>query len=410
MTARLAAAVVGLSWAGIAQTSPWSYRGFLENRTFYYPRATETDSAHWVNETLLRFEGSVRLRDGFSVAAGVDAQTDSNNQVDRAWHFSWEDRSLRRPPLALRTFQLRYAHGPFRIEAGKQVLHWGVMDFSSPTDKLAPREYLNPSSADFLAAFAVRAVADTGPHSLEVVYLPRFTPSRIPLERRRWLILPDEFASYEYHSTGVSYPGGPQFGARYHRIASPYEYSFCFFEGFKNLPTLLYDKDEVHKQLTYQMLYPKMRMVGADFTWPWRNLLWKTESTYVIAASPYLSSTWTYALQAEKVRDKWQLVLGFSGDLRTTERRFTTWDLDRAARQSVSGHVAWNPSPKHTLTGEWFLHPNAKAFVTRILYSRNFRAGFRASAGWIWIGGSDSDPLARYRVDSYLTLQFRYSF
>jgi hypothetical protein len=59
---------------------------------------------------------------------------------------------------------------------------------------------------------------------------------------------------------------------------------------------------------------------------------------------------------------------------------------------------------------EWFVHPDGKAFVTRILYSRNLYSTFRAAGGFLWIGGSQSDPLARYNVNSYLTLQLRYSF
>ena len=303
-----------------------------------------------------------------------------------------------------------YTHGAFRIEAGKQVLHWGQMDFSSPTDKLAPRDYLNPASADTLGAFAVRAVADTGPHSLEVVYLPHFTPSRIPLLDRRWLILPTEFDGYTYHSQSVQYPGGGQFGVRYHQIVSPYEFSVCYFEGFKTLPTFLYDKDPVHMNLNYQTLYPKMRMVGADFAAPWRGLLWKVESAYIDAASPHVTSAWTYAVQAEKTADKWQWAVEFAGDKLTQDKRPNTLDLDRATRDAVSGHVAWTPNPRQTVSAEWFVHPDGKAFVTRILYSRNLYSTFRAAGGFLWIGGSQSDPLARYNVNSYITLQLRYSF
>jgi hypothetical protein len=62
------------------------------------------------------------------------------------------------------------------------------------------------------------------------------------------------------------------------------------------------------------------------------------------------------------------------------------------------------------VSAEWFVHPDGKAFVTRILYSRNLYSTFRAAGGFLWIGGSQSDALARYNVNSYLTLQLRYSF
>jgi hypothetical protein len=392
-----------------AQSGPWSYRGYLENRAVFFPSTTANDRVQLVDETLLRVEGKLSLPSGFGLSAGLDAQTDTDNQVARAWRFSWDDRTAQRPPLALRTMSVHYARGPFRIEAGK-ILHWGQMDFSSPTDKLAPREYLNPASADSLGAFAVRAVADTGPRSLELVYLPRFTPSRIPLTNRRWLILPPEFDGYSYRSQGVQYPGGGQFGARYHQIVSPYEFSVCYFEGFKTLPTFLYDKDTIGRNLNYLTLYPKMRMFGADFVAPWRGLLWKAEVSYVDSASPRLSGTFTYAVQMEKTGDKWQWALEFAGDRLTQAKRPNTLDLDRATRDSVTGHVAWTPTPRQTVSGEWLVHPNGKAFVTRVLYSRNLGRSLRGSGGFLWIGGSQSDALARYDVNSYLTVQLRYSF
>jgi hypothetical protein len=410
VTTRLAWVLAACAAAAEAQGGAWSYRGFIENRGLYYPSATASDRVHFVNETLLRAESSVRLGAGFRLAGGLDLQTDSDNQSARAWHFSWDDRLAQRPPFALRTLSLQFTRGPFRLEAGKQVLRWGLMDLASPTDKLAPREYLNPSGSDYLGVFAARAVADSGPNSVELLYLPRFTPSRLPLAGRRWLILPPEFDQYAYRSQGTWYPGGGQFGARYHRIVSPYEFSLCYLEGFKNLPTLLYQKDEVNKTLDYRQLYPKMRMAGADFTAPWHGFLWKAEASYIRSVSPFLAGTFTYAVQAERLWDKWQLGVALTGDHLTEDKKANTIDIDRALRESVSGRAAWTPTSAQTLSGEWFLHPNGKAFVARILYARTFSSVFRVTTGCVWIAGSQSDALARYDVNSYVTLQFRYSF
>jgi hypothetical protein len=62
------------------------------------------------------------------------------------------------------------------------------------------------------------------------------------------------------------------------------------------------------------------------------------------------------------------------------------------------------------VSAEWFVHPNGKAFVSRILYSRNLYSTLRAGGGFLWIGGSQSDALARYNLDSFATLELRYSF
>ena len=117
MKLRLLWAQAALAAACSAQGGAWSYRGFLDNSLIYYPSTTANDQVQFVNETLLRVEGNVQLPGGFGLSAGLDARTDSDNQVIRAWRFSWDDRTAQRPPFALRTMSFHYAHGAFRIEA-----------------------------------------------------------------------------------------------------------------------------------------------------------------------------------------------------------------------------------------------------------------------------------------------------
>jgi len=219
-----------------------------------------------------------------------------------------------------------------------------------------------------------------------------------------------EFDGYSYHSQGVQYPGGGEVGVRYHQIVSPYEFSLCYFEGFKTLPTFLYDKDPINLNLNYQTLYPKMRMVGADSPRRGTAPVWEGRVRLHQFGVPYLAGTWTYAVQAEKTGDKWQWAVELAGDKLTEAKRPNTLDLDRAARDAVSGHAAWTPNPRQTVSAEWFVHPDGGAFVTRILYSRNLYSTFRAQRGIPVDRRQPIRPLARYNVNSYLTLQLRYSF
>jgi hypothetical protein len=408
VNARLLLAILCGALACAAQTGRWSGRGFLENRTLLYPQPGRSDRTQAVDELFLRYESTFRLSDSWLVIGGVDAQTDTHNQVERSWHLSWDDRGLSRPAFALRTASLRYTRGPFRVEAGKQILHWGVMDLFPPTDRFAPRDYLSPSGSDYLGLWAARAVVDTGKLGLELVYAPRFTPSRAPLEGQRWFMLP-QLSLFTYRFRGVEYPGGPQLGARFHQVRSPFEYSVCFYQGFDTLPALPSQTNFIRRTVDYRAIYPKIRMLGADFTIPWRGLLWKAESSYIMSPSPYAHNIWTYAVEAEKAWSGLHLSAGYVGEFVTDDRTFSAVPLDRAMRKSFHGAVNY-ATTRQGIFVEWYLHQSAEAFIARIKYKRKLKGPLEAEAGWNWIEGSNGNPIGRYNVNSYLNLQLRTIF
>ena len=89
-------------------------------------------------------------------------------------------------PLAVRRAVMTYARGPFTVELGKQFVRWGQTDILSPTDRFTPRDYLIVVSSDPLAVTAARVTLSKGSNSLGLVYLPRMTPSRLPILTHRW--------------------------------------------------------------------------------------------------------------------------------------------------------------------------------------------------------------------------------
>ncbi len=100
--------------AAWAQDAAWQSRGFLENRSVFYPREAANDRTQWVNEWQLRWEGGLRLTQRWKLQGGLDAQTDTHNQVQRSWHLSWWDRDLRRPAFAVRSLVAEVLRQPIR--------------------------------------------------------------------------------------------------------------------------------------------------------------------------------------------------------------------------------------------------------------------------------------------------------
>ena len=105
---------------------------------------------------------------------------------------------------------------------------------------------------EFLAVTAARATYGTQSDTLDLVYQPRLTPSRIPLLNQRWAVLPPGIPIVE---GPPEYPGGAQFGARWNHIGTAAEYSLSFYDGYDHLPLFAFP---VHRY------YPSMRMYGGD--------------------------------------------------------------------------------------------------------------------------------------------------
>ena len=100
--------------------------------------------------------------------------------MDRTWATllvgSRSGASRLRGPPPQRHLHPRQAHR----QAGKQFIRWGKADILNPTDRFAPRDYLNVVDNDFLAITAARVTYGTQSDTFDLVFAPRLTPSRVP--------------------------------------------------------------------------------------------------------------------------------------------------------------------------------------------------------------------------------------
>ena len=170
---------------------------FLEADFIGYPQTAPNDSGQAIGEALFRYEAFYKLNSDWQFAAGIDAQTDTHNQVDRIWELSWDDRQERRPSLEVRQLNATYSKKKLTVVLGKQFVRWGKADILNPTDRFAPRDYLSVVDSDFLGITAARATYGGQSNTIEIVWEPLFTPSRVPLLDQRWSNVPPEIALEE---------------------------------------------------------------------------------------------------------------------------------------------------------------------------------------------------------------------
>ena len=100
-------------------------RGFIENRTVVYPQTAPNDSAHVVDEMLLREEASYKFTPWFTLSGAFDARSDSHRQTARDWVVDADDRSILRPAFSVRRLSATIHKGKVTAEIGRQFAYLG---------------------------------------------------------------------------------------------------------------------------------------------------------------------------------------------------------------------------------------------------------------------------------------------
>ena len=385
-------------------------RGFIENQALFYPQTASNDRAQAVDQAGIRWEASYKLVPWLKLSGALDARADTHRQVDRTAQLNLDDRTARRPSLSLRELNATIHKGKVTAEFGRQTIRWGKTDILTPTDRFAPKDYLSSVvDSDFLAVPAARITLAGANDSLDAIWQPWFTPSRIPLLDQRWTALPPELNGVTIVDAGARYPGRSQFGLRWNHIAPRYEYSLSYFDGFNNLSLFDASFDPATATARVQRFYPSMRMYGADAAIPFPWLTVKGEAGYFTSTTPGAQDYVLYVIQVERQVKEWSLVGGYAGEAVTGGAASAlSFTPDRGFAKSFVGHATLTIDVNRSLTVETAVRA-AGSFV-RFEYSQAFGEHWRVTPGVAWIRGDMTDFLGQYHRNSYASLAVRYSF
>ena len=405
MTFRVALLLLASTLAALAQD--FTQRGFLETTGTFYPQIAPNDSGRAVDEMLVRYEAFYKLDAHWRFAGGIDARADTHGEVERDPDVSWFDRSRLRPALAIRRLSATYTRGKLTFEIGKQFIRWGKVDILTPTDRFAPRDYLNVVENDFLGITAARLTYGTQSDTIDVVFSPRLTPSRVPLLDQRWVVLP---AGVPVVDGGVRYPGGPQEGARWNHIGRVAEYSLSFYNGYNHLP--LYDtiiQPEL-VEVKLERYYPQIRMYGGDAAIPLHLVTLKAEAAYFTSSTKTSDEYVLYVIQLERQAGEWFFVGGYAGEAVTNRRAALDFAPDRGLTRAFLARAGYTINANRSIAFETAVRQNGNGVWAKIEYSQAFGQHWRATTGFTWITGSHQDFLGQYRRNSNALIALRYSF
>jgi hypothetical protein len=405
-----------LSWLVLGGLSAggqsFTQRGFVEADLFGFPLTAPNDSGQVIGDALFRWDATYKPAPWITFSGGIEAQTDTHHQTERTFRLDFDDRGLLRPAFSLRSLQMTLHKGHFTADIGKQFIHWGKADILNPTDRFAPRDYLNVVEGEPLAVLGARVNVEYQGTSGDFVWTPRFTPSRMPLIDQRWALLPPD-APPGVANAATIFPGGGEYGARINHIGNGYEISGSVFEGYNHLPLLIPLADP---QLLYvQRFYPKIRTFGVDAAVPLRYFTIKTEaaltgSRETSVTAPRSDTYLLWVMQLERQIRQWVIAAGYAGQTVFDQRYPIYFDPERGLTKTLLAKAVYNLDAPTSVSIETAIRQNGQGVWSTVEYSRQLATHWRLIGGITVIAGSRDDFLGEYRHNSFGMLKIRYSF
>jgi hypothetical protein len=389
-----------------------SQRGFVEGRAFLFAQPAANDPTRAVGDLFIRDEVFVKPAPWIQFAGGLELRANTHDQVqDHDWTVDVADRRVRRPRLSIRRLSATVSHRGFTLDVGKQFIRWGKTDSVTPTDRFAPRDFLNVVDNEFLGVTGARATVQARAETFEAVWLPRFTPSRIPLLDQRWTAAPPSVAGVLVVDAGAIFPRGSQTGVRWSHAGTGFETSLSFFNGFNHLPDIdARVRPAFRPEIDLTRVYPALRTYGGDAAVPTRWFTIKAEAAYFTSTSPKSDEFVLYVVQLERQTGEWVLVGGYAGETVTRRRAELTFAPDRGLTRSVVGRASYTIDPIRSVAFDGAVRQTGGGGYARVEYSQAHGQHWRATITGVLIRGEQEDFLGQYRRNSHLVLSIRYSF
>ena len=145
----LCALVLAVSSNAAAQVV--TQRGFIDASVVLFPQEALNDPTRAAGDLLARDDVFVKPAPWLQFAGGLDLRANTHDQVEDSWRVDLADRTVRRPRVTVRRLSATVNRGPLTVDAGKQFIRWGKTDIVTPTDRFAPRDFLNVIDAEFIA-------------------------------------------------------------------------------------------------------------------------------------------------------------------------------------------------------------------------------------------------------------------
>ena len=411
--ALLVAAALGLGFVTSAGAQMVAQRGFIQATDTVFAHLVPNDQDCQVLDTLYRQEIFVKPSSWLQFAAGFDFRANTHEQVDYRWRLDFSDRTILRPVAAVRRLEATITTKYLTVDVGKQFIRWGNADILNPTDRFAPRDYLNVIDTDLLPVLGARAAVHFGTETIEAVLVPRFTPSRLPLLNQRWTVLPPEAAGLTILDGGSVLPNGSQRGARWRHTGEHLDASASVYDGFYNLASIDIRQLQNTLKPTVELVrfYPRLRTFGGDVAVPTSWVTLKGEAAYFASPDSTNHEYVLYVVELERQTGEWILSGGYIGESVTNSTggafRFAP---DEGTAKSLIAHAAYTVDPRRTVAIEGAVRQTGDGAYVKGEFSNAMGGHWRVTFTGVAITGKDTDFIGQFNRNSNASVTLRLSF
>ncbi len=387
-----------------------THRGFVEVRTALFPQDALNDPQNAVVDLLARGEAFATPAPWLQLAVGLDLRANSYHQVSESWMPDFRDREPLRPALTIRRLSATVTRGPMTLDVGKQFIRWGKADIVTPTDRFAPRDFLDVVNSEFLGVTGSRLTLQFNDETVEGVWVPLFTPSRVPLLSQRWTPVPVAGMVFELSDAEPTFPTRSQAGARWAHMGSGYEYALSFFDGFNHLPNVETRPGGAPLALEIVRSYPTLRLYGGDAALPTRWFTAKGEAAYFTSSTVGTDEYVLYVLQLERQTGEWLITGGYAGEVVTKRRITPSFAPDRGMTRTVIARASYTIDPNRSAAIEGAVRQNGDGVYVKGEYSWAHGQHWRTTLTGTILAGTIDDFIGQYRRNSHLMVALRYSY
>ena len=185
-----------------------------------------------------------------------------NDNYSSSYIDALEDKNIRRLSFNLEEYYAEFNFSNFDLKVGKQIFSWGKADGFNPTDNLNPRDYIDLFvEEEKIGVPAVNLLYYWNDFTFDLVFIPTYTPTRLPLINSRHSFLDPETPTVV---NGRELPAdtlsSSQSGIRILRHISGWDLSVSYYDGYDDLTLATVEDDG---SLTPR--YNRMKVIGGDF-------------------------------------------------------------------------------------------------------------------------------------------------
>ena len=113
-----------------------------------------------------------------------------NDNYSSSYIDELEDKNIRRLSFNLEEYYAEFNFSSFDLKVGKQIFSWGKADGFNPTDNLNPRNYIDLFvEEEKIGVPAVNLLYYWRDFTCDIVFIPTYTPTRLPLVNSRYSFL-----------------------------------------------------------------------------------------------------------------------------------------------------------------------------------------------------------------------------